>query len=334
VIALLLGYKLFALVAINAFVGLIIILIKVGYLYKTTNTTINLGYKNKALLKELFSVSFWVSIIGIAQRLLIIMAPTILAIYSGTAEIAIFSIAMVVEGYTWTLANALNGMFLTKVSKISNVNNRAEITNLMIKVGRLQLFIVGLIIVGFIAFGKEFIVLWVGVDFQDSYYVVLMLLVLGSITLTQDIAYTLLFVEDKIKYRAILFIVAALLSVVISIYLAPKYGAIGTSLGIFTSILFCHVIGMNIIYWKILKLDIIYFFKECHLKLIPILSIALLIGFLIQFYSPVTSLFLFVPKALVLGVIYFLMMWFYGLNNFEKGLFKEGYKRINSLVKP
>ncbi len=331
VIALLFGYKLFALVAINAFVGLLIIFVKIWYLYKTTNTSIKFGYKNKALLKELFSVSFWVSILGIAQRLLIIIAPTILAIYSGTAEIAVFSIAMVIEGYTWTLASALNGMFLTKVSKISSVNNRTEVTNLMIKVGRLQLFIVGLLIVGLIAFGKEFIVLWVGIDFQDSYYIVLMLVVLGLITLTQEIAHTLLFVEDKIKYKAILFLTAAILSVIISIYLTPKYGAIGASFGIFTAILICHVIGMNIIYWKILKLDIFYFFKECHLKLMPILLITLLVGFLIQYYVPVTSLFFFIPKVVLISLFYFLLMWFFGLNNFEKELIKPYLKRIKNI---
>jgi O-antigen/teichoic acid export membrane protein len=326
VIALLLDYKLFALVAINAFVDLIIIVIKILYLYKSTNTTIKFGYKNKGLVKELFSVSFWISIIGIAQRLLIIMAPTILAIYSGTNEIAIFSIAMVIEGYTWTLANALNGLFLTKVSKHSNFKDRTAVTNLMIKVGRLQLFIVGLVIIGLIAYGKEFILLWVGKDFESSYYVILMLVVLGLVTLTQEIAYTLLFVEDKLKYKAILFLVSAFLSVVISIYLTPYYGAIGAGIGIFTAILTCHVIGMNIIYWKILKLDILHFFKECHLKLMPVLLITLLIGFLIQLYVPVTSLLYFFPKVLVLSAVYFLMMWFFVLNDFEKDL-------ITSLIK-
>jgi len=327
VAALLLGYTLYALVAINAFVGLIIIVIKVFYLHKSTHTTITYGYKNKALLKELFSISIWMSVIGIAQRLLIIMAPTLLAIYSGTAEIAIFSIAMVIEGYTWTLANALNGLFLTKVSKLSNFEDRRDLTSLMIKVGRLQLFLVGLLIVGLVAFGKEFIVLWVGVDFENSYYVILMLVVLGFITLTQEIANTLLFVEDKLKYRAILFLASALLSVIISIYLTPQYGAIGASIGIFTAILTCHVIGMNIIYWKILKLDIIRFFTECHLKLMPILFITLLIGFLMQQYIPVTSLVLFFPKVLVLSFVYLVMMWFFGLNTFEKELISNVLKR-------
>jgi O-antigen/teichoic acid export membrane protein len=329
VIALLLDYTLYALVAINAFVGLLIIVIKIYYLVKSTNTTINYGYKNKGLLKELFSISIWVSIIGIAQRLLIIMAPTILAIYSGTAEIAIFSIAMVIEGYTWTLANALNGLFLTKVSKLSNFDDRTAVTNLMIKVGRIQLYIVGILIIGFIVFGKEFIELWVGTDFENSYYVALLLVVLGLITLTQEIASTILFVEDKLKYKAILLLVSAIFSLLISISLAPYYGAIGVSFGIFTAILSCHVVGMNIIYWKILKIDVFYFFKNCHLKIIPILLVTLLTGFMIQQYMPVTNLLLFFPKVLLLSFLYFVMIWFFGLNKFEKELVISVKKRIS-----
>ena len=165
VIALLLGYKLYALVAINAAFGIIIILIKFFYLKRTTNVKIEFSYKSKELSKQLFGFSIWVSIIGIAQRLMLNIAPTLLAIYSGTTAIAIFAIGNIMEGYVWTFANALNGLFLPRVAGLISVSDdRKEVTKLMVRVGRLQLFIVGILFVGIITLGKEFILLWIDIQ--------------------------------------------------------------------------------------------------------------------------------------------------------------------------
>jgi O-antigen/teichoic acid export membrane protein len=108
VIALYLGYKLYALVAINAVVGIVIIILKFVYLNKTTEIKIDFKYKSKCLSKELFGFSIWITVIGIAQRLMINLAPTLLGVFSGTTQIAIFSIGIIIEGYVWTFAKALN----------------------------------------------------------------------------------------------------------------------------------------------------------------------------------------------------------------------------------
>lgn len=321
VIALFLGYKLFALVAINAFVGVVIIVIKLIYLGKTTSIKIDYHYYSKELFRELFSFSAWITLIGIAQRLLLNITPAILGIFSGTAQIAIFAIGMTLEGYTWTFASALNGLFLPKVSELSiQKENRMVISNLMIRVGRLQLLIIGLLIIGIVTLGKQFIILWMGIDFKDSYYVALLLILPGIISLTQQIGNTLIIVVNKLKYQAILLLSASFLSVIISVLLAPKYGAIGSAIGVFSALILCQVLGMNIIYWKVLKLDIPRFFREAHLKMLVPMGLSLISGFIIQIYLPSHNLLTFFPKALLLGIIYVILMWFLSMNKEEKML--------------
>ncbi|MBE9600308.1 lipopolysaccharide biosynthesis protein [Pedobacter sp. MC2016-24] len=324
VIALLLGYKLYALVAINAAIGIIIILIKLTYIHKNIPIKVQFNYKNNKLLKELFKFSLWITIIGIAQRLLINIVPTILGRYSGTEQIAIFSIGIIIEGYTWTFAHALNGLFLPKVSKMHlESNNQKEITDLMIKVGRLQLLIMGLLIIGLVTFGKEFIMLWMGKEFEPSYQIVLLLVLPGIITLTQEIASTYLFVVNEVRYRAGIFIVASIVSVIIGIVLSPSIGALGCAIGIFIATMSCHVIGMNYVYWKVLKLNIFRFFKECYLGLLMPLGLTLIIGFLINKYYPAHNLFMFAPKAIALSFIYGFLMFFFGINESEKQMFRS-----------
>lgn len=334
VIALYLGYKLYALVAINALVGILIIVLKLVYLNKTTTIKIDFKYKSKELSKELFGFSIWVTVVGIAQRLLINLAPTLLGVFSGTTQIAIFSIGIIMEGYVWTFANALNGLFLPKVAALTSIHdNREEVTNLMIRVGRLQLIMVGLLFVGLICLGKEFIMLWMGPDFSESYLIVLFLILPSFFTLTQEIALTLLYVENEVKYKAILFISASIVSIVIGSLLIPTTGALGAAIGISIALFLFHVIGMNIVYVKIMKLNILLFFKECYLKMALPLGLSFAAGWIINYYIPAPHFVLFGLKAVLLSLVYIFVMWFFGLNNNEKEIFRSTIRRIISLKK-
>ena len=315
VLALLMGYGLFALVLVNGFVGFGVKLFNFLYLKQKTKIRINLSFFDKNLAKELFSFSSWVFVIGIAQRLLLNIVPTILGILSGSTQIAIFAIAMTLEGYTWTFANALNGLFLPKVTRmVSDDENRHEVSNLMIRVGRIQLLVIGLLITGIVVLGKPFISLWMGPDFIPSYYVVLFLVVPGIITLTQEIAYTLLFVVNEIKYRAILFIFASVVSVIIGIILAPKLGALGTAIGVGTALVICHIVGMNVVYSRVIKLEIGRFFKSVHLQMFFPMVVAGIASVVQQHFFQVNSWFSF---------LFILLMWLFAMNKEEKSLVSE-----------
>lgn len=320
IIGLYFGYKLYALVAINAVVGLFLIFLKLYYLKKYTPLKVDIKYKDKSLLKELIKFSFWVFVIGIAQRLLINIAPSILGAFSGTTQIALFSIGIIIEGYTWTFAHALNGLFMAKVTHLdTKENNLHEITNLMIKIGRIQLFIMGLLLIGIVVFGKDFIMLWMGKDFINSYFVAVLLIAPGFITLTQEIAYTYLFVVNELRYRAILFVGASIVSVLISIFLAPNYGAVGCAIGIFVATFLCHILGMNYVYWKIIKLEIPRFFKECYLSMILPITLSVVFGLILNYYFDF-GLFHFILKTVLMSFFYVILMWFLGLNDQEKNM--------------
>ena len=96
---------------------------------------------------------------------------------------------MTIEGFVWTISSALNGLFLPKVTRMSlNSSDRAKISELLLKVGRIQYFIILAIFSGFCIFGKTFIKLWIGEEFASTYYVVTLLLAPSLINSTQAIA--------------------------------------------------------------------------------------------------------------------------------------------------
>ncbi|WP_395046119.1 oligosaccharide flippase family protein [Flavobacterium sp.] len=332
--ALFFGYKLYALVLINAVIGFLLIFVKFGYLFKNTSIRINFSFTDKTVLKELMGFSFWTTIIGVGQRLLFNISPILLGILSGTSQIVFFSIGNIIEGYTWTIANALNGLFLSKVTHLeSKENNLKSITDLMIKVGRMQLTIIGLLFVGLIILGKQFILLWMGEGYEPSYYIVLLLVLPGIITLTQEIAGTYLIVLNKLKIRAIIILFTSVLSVFISFSLAPKYGAIGCAIGIFVANLLGQVVGMNYIYWKVIKLEIPRFFKECYLSMVLPIVVTLLVGIAVNYFILQISIVIFIMKVIIISFIYLMMMWFFGLKTDEKLLFQNGITKLLQKLK-
>ena len=179
-------------------------------------------------MKALLMFSMWIFLIGIAQRFRLSFMPSVLGIFNNTMEISIFSIGMMIEGMVYTLSSALNGLFLPKVSRmVQKSNDRKAITDLMIRVGRLQLYICSFILLGFLLVGKEFISLWVGEEFTKSYIVAFLLTSPNFISLTQRIGDDVVMVENKVNYTASYIFITSGLALLVACILANRYGAIG-----------------------------------------------------------------------------------------------------------
>lgn len=328
VFALLNGYGLYALVASNAVSGILTIIIKYSIIKIKTNTKVNFKYKNRALVKEISSFSVWTAIIGIAQRFIFNITPTILGIFSKTVNIAIFGIASSLEGYVFTLANALNGLFLPRVTRITTKKGwENELLFLMIKIGRIQLFIISLIIIGFISIGKDFVLLWMGENYINSFYSAVLLILPSLIYLPQQIGNTAVIALNKVKYQALIFVIMAFINVILSTVFSYFWGAIGASLAISLAYIFRSV-GMNIIYYKIIQIDIIIFFKECYGKLFIPLSLTLFISLFINLFFHSLSWKILIIKGILIVLVFFSIMWVFAFNDYEKKLITSIFKKL------
>ena len=320
IIALLNGYGLYALVTANAVSGLATIVLKLIIIKRKTPIKVNLKHKSKLMVKDIFGFSVWSAIVSIAQRFIFNITPSILGAVSGTVSIAVFGIASSLEGYVYAIANALNGLFLPKVSRmVTREDASKNLLNLMIKIGRIQLLIVGLITIGFISVGKDFILLWMGEDYILSYYGVVLLTLPSIIYLPQQIGNTAVIALNKVRLQAYVFIGMAVMNIILSAILSYFWGALGASLAICMSY-FVRSIGMNIVYYKALKINIFKFFRECHIKLLVPLLLILLIGLGLNIALPNVSWTNFLLKGSIVVIAYFIIMWVFGLNSYEKNL--------------
>ena len=337
VIALFNGYGVYALVLVNALSGLLTIAVKLFIIRKTTRVKVNFKYNSKKTIKEIFGFSVWTTLSGIAQRLIFNITPSIIAIMSKTGSIgvAIFGLASTIEGYVFTFANAINGMFMPRISRIiASGKKDEELMPLMIKVGRLQIILVGAITIGFISFGESFIVdVWGKADFIESYYCAVALIIPSFFYLPMQIANTTLIVENKVKLETFVLLIMGITNVIFSFWLTRYWGAFGASISIFIAYMVRTVL-MAFIHNNILHIDMKFFFKNSFLKFLPSLLFMLAVGLILEAYNPLTNPYIrFVINVFIFMTIFIIMLYKFVLNNYEKDLFFGACKKLIRKVK-
>ncbi len=331
VFALLMGYGVFALVTVNALSGILTILIKLYVIKRKTPVRVNFKCNEKGILKDIFGFSVWTTVTSLARRMIFNISPSIIVAVSSTGAIgsAVFGLASTIEGYISTFAAAINGMFMPRISKIVHDGKKdTELVALMVKIGRLQCLIVGALVVGFISFGKSFIVdVWHKADFIESYLCAVFLIVPSYFYMPLQIANTTLIVENKVKLQSFIYLITGVLNVCLSLVLSSMWGALGASISICVAYLIRSVL-LVVAHVKVLHLDMMQFFKKCYLKITPYLLVALAIGFALERFNPLPHGYL---RFLVNGLIFimaFMVLMHFCLNPYEKNLFFGKFKRL------
>ena len=114
----------------------------------------------------------------------------------------------------------------------------------------------------------------------------------------------------------------ALINLVLSIFLAQKYGASGAAFGTTISLVLANGIVMNIYYHKKCEINIIIFWENIAKislgLIIPIIYGCVLRNFF-NFYTVLHLAFAIFSYA----ISYALSMWFVGMNHKEKDAVKE-----------
>lgn len=321
VIMLLLGGNVYHLVFITGFVGFAVALLRYTIFVRKSKLKIHWGYFRKTELMGLFSFSVWVLVVQLSQMFRLNLVPTILGIFNNTTEISIFSVGRNLEGMVFTISAALNGLFLPMVSRMVQTGDRKGIMDLMIRVGRIQLYIILLIFSGFCVFGQSFIYLWVGETFNASFYVFLLLVFVNILSLTMQIGMDLVYAENKIKHTAMRVVVSSAIGLVLSIIFAPKYGAIGCAAATGVALVLTQILYIDF-YQKKMGLDMGFFFKNCHLKIMPLIVVYAVVGYYTCRYLTIDNWLMLFAVIGVYTFGYLTITWFFIANQYEKDLIR------------
>jgi Membrane protein involved in the export of O-antigen and teichoic acid len=318
----------FAMVMVQFIFNVIVIIIRGYYCLNILNIKIKLHYFDKAMFFTLIKYSVFIFIGSLLDQLFWKSNHIILGIYKNTTLVAVYGVALTISNCYMSLSTAITSVFLPKITElITKKASDITISDLFIKIGRIQFMVLACILSGFVLFGKQFIGIWAGKGFEDTYIITLILIAPFTVDLIQNIGLTILQAKNKLQFRSMVFMVIAIVNILVTIPMTKYFGILGCAASAATTFFIGNAVIMNIYYAKVIKINIKLFWINI-LKILIITIGCLGIGIIINKLFFGTTLLNLVIKGIVFLFAYLLAMWKFCMNEYEKNILLSIRKKI------
>lgn len=322
VLLLVVGYKAVAMVVVTTIFNVVTLLINWWYCKYRLSIKIRFAKFKWGFLKEVSVYSFWIFLQVIMDRIYWSTGQFILGIYCGSITIAIYAVAVQLQNMYMLFSTAVSSVMLPKVTAmVANGNDEKGISDLFVRIGRIQFIVVAFILSAFIVLGKSFVLLWAGKDYIPSYYICLLFFIPFTIDLIQNIGISILQARNQLKFRSILLVLVALCSMLLSVLLVTKYRYYGCAFSTGLGLLLGQGLILNIYYHRKQHIDIVRFWKEiAKMSIAPICVVA--IGYVCVNMIDLDSISFidFFLMAIIFSSVYVVAFWNCSMNTDERML--------------
>ncbi|MGM9671431.1 MAG: lipopolysaccharide biosynthesis protein [Oscillospiraceae bacterium] len=333
---LLMGYGSIGMVVVTVAVSLIVYLLHLFYCLFRLHVRFSFRNFEKKVLKDIAVFSGFIAINMIVDQVNNNLDKLILTRFCGTTATAVYAVGQQLHTYFISFSTAVSSVFTPRIHQLVQDNKanltklREVLTELFVRVGRIQFLILALICTGIIFFGKPFIYFWAGDGYEQAYYIVLLLIIPGMVPLCQNLGIEMQRAQNMHQYRSVIYGVMAIGNLVVSIYLCQIWGAIGCAVGTAIAVTLANGLAMNIFYQKRLNIDVVEFWKNILHMLSGLIPPALCGIVLVRFVNlyRIPTLLLCI---LVYAAVYCVSVWLLSMNEYEKqlvsGIVRKVWKR-------
>lgn len=308
---------------VGLFLQIIMVPIFIYYCLKKLNIKPSFHELSFLLVKEIWGFSAFIFLSMIVDMLYWSTDKVLIGGMIGTVAVAIYNVGGVFTAMLQNMVSAISNVFTPRITMmVVKKSNEKELSELLIRIGRIQYLLISFVLSGYIVFGKLFIHFWSGDNYLDAYYIALLTMIPLTIPLIQSVAYNILLAQKKHKFRAIIYTIIAIINVVTTWCVIPYYGIIGAA--VCTSVAFTigNGIIMNIYYYKVIRLDIPRFWRNIgKMSIVPIIFI--LVGnYLVNYLWKIDTIINFLVGICVYSILFLIATWSVTINKYEKGLFR------------
>lgn len=285
------------------------------------------------IVKELIGFSLFVFLGSLVDMLFWATDKVILGMLAGTGVVAVYNVGSQFVSMLTNLSTAFSGVLVPKTTvMVARKASKDELTNLFIRVGRLQYIIIALAISGFILYGKSFIFLWAGEKYASAYFVALLTMIPLVVPLIQNTGYSILLAQNKHKFRSIVYLIIAIVNVISTYIVVPYLGATGAALCSGVSYIVGQGFIMNFYYAKVIGLNILKFWSNIiGMSIVP--ATMLIVGMSTKKYIATENWCTLLVQICVYTLIYILLMYKFAFNEYEKETVKKTVRKIFSRFK-
>lgn len=321
-----------AVAIVQTFLNICLIIARVYYCFAKLNIKIKFHYLDKQLLNDIKKLALSVFVVVLIDQVFFKTNQIILGIVSGTSAVAVYSISSLIYMNYMALSTAISGVYLPHVTEIVAKNEPVKkLSDLFIKIGRYQYYLLALVASGFIIFGRDFINIWAGNDFEEAYWITLLIIIPFTIDLIQNIGLSIMQAQNRYDFRAKVYFAMGLFNLCLAIPLAKQYGGTGCAFATGLSMFLGNGLIMNWYYRKVTKLDILRFWKEIGKISICVVCLTLL-GYVLYNYYNVNNVVEFIIGIVIYTVIYSFVVYKLCMNLSEREKVQKIFQKIVNVI--
>ncbi|WP_303876448.1 oligosaccharide flippase family protein [Bacteroides acidifaciens] len=320
VIALNMGGRAVVISEISFFISLLSYII--FYIYARRAIALQFSFKgfDKQVMKELFVFSGFLFLNSITDQITFSTDNLVLSAVGGTTVVAVYTIGSSFKGYFQQISSSIANVFAPQINDIvANNGNISELDMIFIRIGRIQFYIVSLVLIEYIFVGYDFVCIWAGYDYKDAFYIGLLLILAVFVPAIQNIGLEIQKAKNMHKARSIVYFLIALVNVIITIPCSIKWGGIGAAFATTICMFLGTVLFMNFYYAKYIHLDIRGFWKSIY-SILPGYVLPVFGGIIINRFWRLDSYFEISGAAVIILVVFGISIWNFSMNSYEKQL--------------
>lgn len=309
----------FSVALVQTGLNLVLSFARVYYCFAKLHVRIRYHYWSHELMVAFRRLALSVFAVTLIDQVFWKTNQIILGIISGTAAVAVYSIASLIYMNYMVLSTAISGVYLPHVTgMVARKEPISSLSDLFIQIGRWQYYLLALVATGFIIFGKQFIALWAGPGFEDSYIITLLIILPFTVDLIQNIGLAIMQAMNRYDFRARIYFLTGVLNLVMAIPLGMHYGGIGCAVATGVSMIVGNGFIMNWYYAKEMHLAIASFWKQIG-RISLVIGACLVIGYAANVYLlPQGGIGSFVLKAAMYTILYMVMIYAFAMNQMER----------------
>lgn len=326
VVVLYAGADAIGLVLLDTVLNVAFVVATLLYVFRKLKVKIRLHNFSKNLLKEIFGYSMWIFLFAVVYNFQWRTGQVILGSTTNTETVAIYAVGVMLGIYFLTLGNVINGFILPKVVKMIHEDPGNEVlTTEMIKVSRITMIVLFYVLGGFLILGQDFVLLWLGESYRESWTVAFLIMVAFVIPISQGYGHAILEAKKQMRFKSLFSLIFTVIGLLIGGYLSTFYGIRGIIYGIFGGLFALQILVIFYYHFRI-GLDMKKYFTKALFPFLLLFFISSGVSYYIFGYIGYVTWLFFILKGLCYTVFFALGLYAI-LNENERSYLRQIIKR-------
>ncbi len=271
-----------------------------------------------ALFKAIAAFSAWIFANQICDLVNNSVPNMLLGALTSAVVVSVFAVSIQVRNVFVSLSTVMSNVFVPKINRmVAESDDNAELTSLMTRVGRYQMFLFCWVYCGFVILGRFFVAKWAGEGFMDAYYLICAMALPLGVPLCQNTGIEIQRAKNKHKARSAVYLCMAALNVLFTWFASPYLGYWAPAIAYIASISLGNGVFMNWYYHARIGLDMAFYWKR-NLPVVIGSAAVTVVCMLGTSLLPVSSWFGFFAWGAVYTLLFAVVMWRFVLDPLER----------------